>query len=223
MKRLLVPLIFALTFPISVKAEVDPKVHKLCLPAADYAGCIKAQTSKSTDIPSLRVIQGSTELSGNSCPNGFVYSGGGICREVISKLRDMTPWRHLALLSAGYTPKPAPIPIFGGTQTLALGVSAKAVLDPNCPNKEPFIYTTSSCKPRITPLPMKEFKKFISKKATPEELRKADNELFDIFGIEELATKALNYKKPSSKQEAYSGSVKINCDSPVWKNKPRCN
>ena len=50
-----------------------------------------------------------------------------------------------------------------------------------------------------------------------------DKSLYKIFGIEELAPKALNYKKPSSNKEANSGSVKINCDSPVWKNKPRCN
>ena len=54
MKRLLLSLLVALTIPISVKAEVDPEVHKLCLPAADYLGCIKGQLGNSA-IPS-RVI-----------------------------------------------------------------------------------------------------------------------------------------------------------------------
>ena len=43
MKRLLLPpLLLGLTSP--VQAAVDPEVHKLCLPAADYAGCVKTMT-----------------------------------------------------------------------------------------------------------------------------------------------------------------------------------
>ena len=64
-------------------AEVDPKVHKMCLQAQDYLGCVKAQTTNSTDIPSLRVIQGKTELTGNSCPNLHAYSGSGYCTRII--------------------------------------------------------------------------------------------------------------------------------------------
>jgi len=30
-------------------------------------------------------------------------------------------------------------------------------------------------------------------------------------------------KKKTVKTDVYSGSVKINCDSPVWRDKPRCN
>ena len=63
-------------------AEVDPKVHKMCLQAKDYLGCVKAQTTKSTNIPSLRVIQGEIELTGNSCPTGFAYKGAGYCQKV---------------------------------------------------------------------------------------------------------------------------------------------
>jgi len=50
-----------------------------------------------------------------------------------------------------------------------------------------------------------------------------DKQLYRIFGVEGLATKAMNYKKPRSNPSESTGSVKINCDSPVWKNKPRCN
>ena len=35
----------------------------------------------------------------------------------------------------------------------------------------------------------------------------------------DFALKEINKQK----NEINSGSVKINCDSPVWKNKPRCN
>ena len=33
----------------------------------------------------------------------------------------------------------------------------------------------------------------------------------------------LRIKKSKIKKDSSSGSVKVNCDSPVWKNKPRCN
>ena len=44
MKHLPLPLIAALLLPTSVNAELDPNIHKLCLPATDYAGCIEFQT-----------------------------------------------------------------------------------------------------------------------------------------------------------------------------------
>ena len=60
MKRLLLPLIALLSLPISSKAELDPNIHKLCLPATDYAGCIEFQTkSKKT-----KVIQNETSING---------------------------------------------------------------------------------------------------------------------------------------------------------------
>jgi len=48
MKRLLLTLLAALALPNAVNANVDPEVHKLCLPAKDYAGCIKFQTTNKT-------------------------------------------------------------------------------------------------------------------------------------------------------------------------------
>ena len=36
MKNLLLPLLAALALPTAVNAGVDPEVHKLCLPVADY-------------------------------------------------------------------------------------------------------------------------------------------------------------------------------------------
>ena len=62
MKRFLIlPLIFGVSLPL--QAGVDPEVQKLCKDVKDYLGCVKAQGSKSTDIPSLRVIQGKRELN----------------------------------------------------------------------------------------------------------------------------------------------------------------
>ena len=48
MKRLLILLLASLALPNAVNANVDQEVHKLCLPAKDYAGCIKFQTTNKT-------------------------------------------------------------------------------------------------------------------------------------------------------------------------------
>ena len=41
MKRMLFALISALTLSTSVNAEVSYEIHKKCLEARDYAGCVK--------------------------------------------------------------------------------------------------------------------------------------------------------------------------------------
>ena len=48
MRLLLIPLLAALALPTGVNANLDPEVHKLCLPAKDYAGCIKFQITNKT-------------------------------------------------------------------------------------------------------------------------------------------------------------------------------
>ena len=44
MKRLLVPLLAALSFPTAVNANVDPKVAEMCMKAVDFQGCVNAMT-----------------------------------------------------------------------------------------------------------------------------------------------------------------------------------
>ena len=41
MKRLLLPLLAALALPTAVNAEISDELHKKCLEARDYAGCVK--------------------------------------------------------------------------------------------------------------------------------------------------------------------------------------
>jgi len=64
MKHSLLPLIAALVLPTSVNAELDPNIHKLCLPATDYAGCIEFQTKNKKN----KVIQ--NESSTNEVVKG---------------------------------------------------------------------------------------------------------------------------------------------------------
>ena len=56
---------------IPALAEVDPKIHKLCIEAKDYAGCVRAM--KGETMPTSRQInsQGADIVEGNQCPAGF--------------------------------------------------------------------------------------------------------------------------------------------------------
>ena len=180
MKRFLILNLLIGLVPLA-KAEVDPKIHNMCLQAQDYLGCVKAQTTKPTEIQNLRLIQGQTELTGNSCPQGYGYSGAGYCTNVICADRWMfkphpdlkdKAWKGCVFLQPSW-----------GRKVI------KAVVDPKCPDKEPIIGTPSSC-------------------TTQEELDKI---------------KAEKKSKKDKKESKPKKPIKINCDSPVWKNKPICN
>ena len=56
MKRLLLPLLAALALPTSVNANIDAEVHKKCLEARDYAGCVN--TNKKTPLQKDKKISG---------------------------------------------------------------------------------------------------------------------------------------------------------------------
>ena len=47
LKRLLLPLLAALALPTAVNANVDAEVHKKCLEARDYAGCVNTNKNLS--------------------------------------------------------------------------------------------------------------------------------------------------------------------------------
>ena len=68
--------------PVLAQGQVDPAIHKLCIEAKDYAGCVRAMKGES--LPASRVVnsQGADVVEGNSCPAGFAYVGGGNCQEV---------------------------------------------------------------------------------------------------------------------------------------------
>ena len=56
MKRLLLPLLAAIALPTAVNANVDAEVHKKCLEARDYAGCVN--TNKNLSHKKDREITG---------------------------------------------------------------------------------------------------------------------------------------------------------------------
>ena len=174
-------------------------------------------TTKSTDIQNIRVIEGRTELSGNSCPSGFAYAGGGICRNWRrNRLSDEVNIDSYGLWKAGQ----AELTQFRFS-VFDYG-SSKAVYDSSCPDKEPYLYTSNSCAERPSPPTTNEIKRFLWWIGGQRKAR-WDNDFERAFGIPNMATDALKRKEKPVKTNVYSGSVKINCDSPVWRDKPRCN
>ena len=69
--------------PAMAQGVVEPAIHKLCVEAKDYAGCVRAMKGEAN--PTSRVInsQGADISEGNKCPSGYAYIGGGNCQNVI--------------------------------------------------------------------------------------------------------------------------------------------
>ena len=143
MKRLLLPLLAALALPTSVNAGVDPKVHKLCLPAADYMGCIKAQSGKSNQMR-ITVDEGVALSEGNACPANMAYVGGGTCQRVKCKVGafGIRFGKHDPLIGGKNWKCRG-----GGGGVMSLGnATAKAFNNPRCPDFEPEPGWNNTCK-----------------------------------------------------------------------------
>ena len=82
MHKLLITAFSLALFPAPVMAQVDPKIHKLCIEAKDYEGCVRAM--KGSTEPSSRQItsQGADIEEGSQCTVGFAYIGEGDCQGV---------------------------------------------------------------------------------------------------------------------------------------------
>lgn len=66
-----------------VSAEVDAKIHKLCIEAKDYAGCVRAMKGDTSPSTSRTITsQGADIAEGNQCTAGYAYIGGGNCQDV---------------------------------------------------------------------------------------------------------------------------------------------
>ncbi len=133
-------------FNIASASEVDPKIHKLCIEAKDYAGCVRAM--KGETMPTSRVInsQGADIAEGNQCPSGFAYVGGGNCMEV------KCSWGKLAFRSIGHDQRVAGKAGWGcknnfwyGPGIMRLEGNARTSLNSECPPGEPQIGYNSTC------------------------------------------------------------------------------
>ena len=149
MKRLFFIALPALLVGTQAAAEVDPKIHKLCIEAKDYAGCVrsmKGDTSPTTGAVRLRV--GLQDELGNACPAGYAYSGSGKCRSIKCIPMGIFGSNEPQLSGKGHTCQNRNIEygIIGGRASMRWGNQyMNAMIDPNCPNIEPNIGALNSC------------------------------------------------------------------------------
>ena len=114
-------------------ADVDPELHKLCVDARDYAGCIQMH-QQGTETP--------TKLSLNACPAGHAYSGAGYCTRVICDSPRGGMLTRMVLSSDGHDPELAGkgnkcprTGLFSRNGSLRWGTDTVAAAhDPACPN-----------------------------------------------------------------------------------------
>ena len=155
MKLYLLPLFAALALPTAVNAEVDPKVHKMCLAATDYIGCVKAQSGQSMQ-PRMTIDQGVSLVEGNACPENYAYVGGGTCKEVKcrgSGLFLTIGGRTDPMLKDKNWKCPYTLPRIMFTDS-----TTRAFNDPSCPKGEPGKGWTSTCTQAAGPITKKEKK-----------------------------------------------------------------
>lgn len=154
--HLLSALILVNAFSGSALAQVEPKIHKLCIEAKDYAGCVRAMKGESTSPPaSSRVInsQGADIAEGNQCPAGYAYLGGGNCQYVSCEYNSagFNALGHDQLIagkkdSAGKDIWGCKFSFWHGSGVLRLsGAVTRASNNPQCPAGEPTIGFNSTC------------------------------------------------------------------------------
>ena len=80
---LLAPLLLSLAMP--AMSSVDPKVHKVCMDAKDYVGCVSAHSANPSSPGSVNTVinrEGLATNEGNICPDGYASKGVGYCGKV---------------------------------------------------------------------------------------------------------------------------------------------
>ena len=149
MKKLLtLTLSVATIAALPVAAEVDPKIHKLCIEAKDYSGCVRSM--KGETMPSTRVInsQGADIAEGNQCPSGWAYVGGGNCQQVkceYDKVNGLGFSEGHDQRVAGKANWKCKGSFWYGAGVMRLEGNSRATINPECPPGEPHIGYNSTC------------------------------------------------------------------------------
>ncbi len=209
MKRLLLPLLAAIALPTAVNAEIDKETAKFCLKAKDFAGCIETMTKDK--IPPFQKQAAEEGLRTWTRDDGKIVR----LRTAEIKAVNLKKKGYGRYLDWIYT-----ISGDDGTGGYDVQVNADCIdytakyvggisfgnrwVDLNDFEKErkyPSYYNTL----KEWKLVMDEFCPQMNKLVL--EAKERDR----IKGIKEVENK-------SPKE-----NIKVNCDSPVWKDKPRCN
>ena len=204
MKRLLFPLLAAIALPIAVNAEIDEETAKFCLKATDFAGCVETITKDK--IPPFQKQAAEEGL------RTWTRDSGVIVRMRTSDIKAVN------LKEKGYGRYLSWIYFRSGDDgTGGWNNNVKA----DC------IDYTAKTRGRWKDL--NDLEKYRKKSAWVYNSRKEWKLVMDEFcpQMDKLVSEAKERDRIKGIKEVESkspkGNIKVNCDSPVWKNKPRCN
>lgn len=129
-------------------SKVDPKIHKLCIDAKDYLGCVQAQQGlRPAALQPQVVIDGGVLPTGNSCPSGYAYTLAGYCRSF--GCQTVYGFNALGGHDSGLGGKAWKCPSGFIVRVLRWGESTvRAATDPSCPPGPPEEGWESTCQMR---------------------------------------------------------------------------
>ena len=120
----------------------ESKIHKFCLEAKDYAGCVQT-LSGGESRQRLIHSRGADLAEGNQCPAGYAYIGAGNCKQVYCEYVGISLGNDPIVAGKSSWKCPWKFPYGGGE--LRLGGVLRATTNPSCPPREPQIGFNSSC------------------------------------------------------------------------------
>ena len=125
----------------SSSAPIDPSIKKECMKAVDFAGCVKTLSSDER-VPSGKRVEvdiNRINATGNTCPSGWAYVGGGYCLQVgcgfVGHHDPRIAGKGWSCKGLGWLSK----------DLVLHGDPVRATYSPSCPDVEPEIGRTSSC------------------------------------------------------------------------------
>ena len=134
--------------------QVPTDIHKACLEARDYNGCVQAMlgTGLIGGDPSHRTVDqtnrpGLLAEMGNQCPAGYAYAGGGRCRQVVCRPMGIFGKNEPQLAGKGHSCKGKNREYgIGGRGSLRWGDNyTNASINPSCPLIEMGMGDPNSC------------------------------------------------------------------------------
>ena len=121
---------------MAAAGDVDPKIHEMCIQAADYRGCVEAQA-------------GTPEYLGNKCPSNHAYVGDGQCQRVYCDWVGLGGGQHEPLIAGKSTWRCGNNYNFWKDElqvgVLRLGGTVRVEKTNNCPSVSPKKGWNSSC------------------------------------------------------------------------------
>lgn len=137
-------------FPLHA-VEVNPKIHKLCIEAKDYAGCVRAMNGD-TSSGTVRTInsQGADIAEGNQCTTGYAYIGGGNCQNVYC-VYPSSDLGHDRLVAGRKDRKGKDVWgckynwLRGAGELRLTGAVTRTTINPACPEGEPKLGYNNTC------------------------------------------------------------------------------